>query len=490
MHPEPGDAGTYFYHSHVGFQAISASGPLIVNHCRKSVYRYDDDIVLQLGDYYNKTDANITAGLLANPFKWSGETNALLMNGKSGTASSDNATDASCLPHTISVDPGKTYRLRFIGSTAISLVTLGIEGHSNLTIIEVDGGDTQPFSTDHIQVASGQRFSVLLQTKTLAELQAANKSTFWIQYENRDRPANVSGYAVLSYNVPNTSPSTPVTLPQTPPLVLPQQINNWAESSLTPLDPSVNPFPPVSAVTRTVTITVQQLSNGTLQWEENGDVWQTQRVYTPYLVNIYENGQAAVPNYDAALANYGWDPATLAFPARLGEVLDIVWLNDNGPSGGWDIHPFHAHGGHYWDLGSGNGTYNATVNEEKFEAGYVPVKRDTTMLYRYAESGVPHTTAGWRAWRIKVQNPGAWMIHCHILAHMIMGKLFPSFDHVSFLLAWPNPIADRNAPLQVCKRSGSLATRPILSHRSPSLTSLGISPTVDRLTGMRRTFRL
>jgi FtsP/CotA-like multicopper oxidase with cupredoxin domain len=30
VRPDLDDAGTYFYHSHVGFQAISASGPLIV----------------------------------------------------------------------------------------------------------------------------------------------------------------------------------------------------------------------------------------------------------------------------------------------------------------------------------------------------------------------------------------------------------------------------------------------------------------------------
>jgi L-ascorbate oxidase len=293
--------------------------------------------------------------------------------------------------------PARTYRLRFIGSTTISLVTLGIEGHSDLMIIEADGLSTEAFSTDHIQVASAQRFSVLMHTKSLAELQEDNKTTYWIQYENRDRPANVSRYAILSYNMLGVPPSTAINLPRAPPLALPQQISDWVESSLTPLDPTIDPFPPLSTVTRTVTITVQQLSNGTLQWEENGDVWQTERVYTPYLVKIYQNGQAAVLRYDAALANDGWDPATLAFPAKLGEVLDIVWLNDNGLSGGWDIHPFHAHGGHYWDLGSGNGTYNATANEEKFQAGYVPVKRDTTMLYRYAASGVPHTTAGWRA---------------------------------------------------------------------------------------------
>jgi L-ascorbate oxidase len=82
----------------------------------------------------------------------------------------------------------------------------------------------------------------------------------------------------------------------------------------------------------------------------------------------------------------------------------------------------HAHGGHYWDLGSGNGPYNASENEKKLN-GYTPVRRDTTMLYRYATSGTLNTTAGWRAWRVKVDDTGIWMMHCHILQHMIMGKL-------------------------------------------------------------------
>jgi L-ascorbate oxidase len=141
----------------------------------------------------------------------------------------------------------------------------------------------------------------------------------------------------------------------------------------------------------------------------------------PYLVSIYESGQAAIPDYNAAIANGGWDPKTLAFSAKLGEVLEIIWQNDNGLSGCWDTHPFHAHGGHYWDIGSGNGTYDPVANEEKLK-GYTPVKRDTTFLYRYASSGVSQTTAGWRAWRLRVKYPGVWMMHCHIWQHMIMGE--------------------------------------------------------------------
>ena len=140
----------------------------------------------------------------------------------------------------------------------------------------------------------------------------------------------------------------------------------------------------------------------------------------PYLVGVYQNHSS--PNYELALKHQGYDPSTQTFPAQVGEVLDIVWENNNGPSGGWDFHPFHIHGEHAYDLGSGNGTYDAVANEKKF-ASFAPAKRDTTILYRYAESGVPHTTAGWRAWRIRVteDNIGTWMMHCHATAHSIMG---------------------------------------------------------------------
>lgn len=73
------------------------------------------------------------------------------------------------------------------------------------------------------------------------------------------------------------------------------------------------------------------------------------------------------------------------------------------------------------------------------------------MLYRYATSGVPETTAGWRAWRIRIteEDVGAWMMHCHVLQHMIMGK--------SSLLDLDS--ANVNTPWQVCKQSGCSATR-------------------------------
>lgn len=425
VHPDVGDAGTYFYHSHVGFQAISATGPLIVEECGPPPYHYDENIVLQIGDHYNKTDDQIEEGLLANPFKWSGETKALLINGHSGKASLSNASDVSCAPHVIKVKPDTTYRMRVVGGTAISLVTLGIEGHTNFTVIEADGAYSKPVTTDHIQIASGQRFSVLFKTKSAKEITNLNKTFFFVRYENRERPSNVSGYAILAYSIPEAI--LPRDLPSESPIKLPEKIFNWLEYTLQPYNASFRPFP--SKPTRTVIIQVNQVGNfvnstwkSTLEWAQNGLPWQETLPSSPYLVNIYKQGQAAIPNYEAAIANNGWDPATSVFPAKLGEILDIVWQNGNGPSGGFDIHPMHAHGAHIWDLGSGNGTYNAEENDKKFK-DFTPIKRDTTMLYRYSDKGVANTTAGWRAWRVQVDHVGLWMMHCHILQHMIMGMM-------------------------------------------------------------------
>jgi hypothetical protein len=82
----------------------------------------------------------------------------------------------------------------------------------------------------------------------------------------------------------------------------------------------------------------------------------------------------------------------------------------NGLDIGFDLHPWHIHGGHIYDLGSGPGSYNATANEEKLK-GYNPVIRDTTMLYKYTPGqyvgeNKNFTDQGWRAWRLHVQDPG------------------------------------------------------------------------------------
>ncbi|KAM0427435.1 hypothetical protein ACHAQK_012032 [Fusarium lateritium] len=434
IRPQRGDAGSYFYHSHVGFQSLTAHGALIVWDADEPEYEYDEDVSLLVGDNYAAEDETIEAGLLADPFKWSGEPQSITLQGNSGNKSFEDALDLSCTPHIIHVDPGKTYRLRFIGATALSLIKLGIENHDNFTVIEADGSYTKPAAIDHVQVSSGQRYSYLMKTKSKREVCEGEKSQFWVRYESRDRPQVITGYALLKYRC-DDGKALPKTLPSLSPIELSNKTYDYLEYTLEGLSEVNNrAFPRLSEVTRTVTIQINQILttgqyengtlNGTVAWAQNGLPWkesvQAEHNQVPYLIQVYETGKT--PNYTLALEHGGFDPETKAFPAKVGEVLDIVWENNNGPTGGWDFHPMHVHGYHVYDLGAGNGTYDAQKNEEHFK-DFTPVLRDTTNLYRYAVKGVPHHTAGWRAWRIRIteDNIGAWMMHCHVAQHQVMG---------------------------------------------------------------------
>jgi L-ascorbate oxidase len=152
-----GMGGTYFYHNHVGFHAVSAAGPLIVDDEDSPPYEYHHEKIIFLSDVFPNTDQAIETGLKSNPFVWSGETAMVLVNGKGGGVS--NGTSCKAPLSVIDVEPGKTYRLRFIGGTAISFTSIIIEGHDDLTIIEADGYVPSPVleahyinrTTDHIQ---------------------------------------------------------------------------------------------------------------------------------------------------------------------------------------------------------------------------------------------------------------------------------------------------------------------------------------------------
>jgi L-ascorbate oxidase len=420
----PGYAGTYFYYSHIGFQAVTAAGPLIIEEAGTPPYKYDDERIIAISDVFEKSDSDIENGLVGNPFQWSGETANILVNGQGQLQ--DSTPGLGCELASISVEPDKTYRFRFIGGTALSFVTLAFQDHDEMTLIEADGNYVRPVNISYLQIGSGQRFSVLFKTKRRSELDLVG-SQFFIQIETRDRPSLTRSYAILDYKLPTSKrfplPIAPrLTLPiGPPPLKLPSSTLGWLDFKLLSLYPD-SEFPLTSEVTRRVVIRTHQIiGNGSIMWAQDKSPWIESFPTEPYLVSLYKNDSIEFPSLDRAYANQGIDPVTRVFPAAIGEVIEIIIQNTGSDVGSVDVHPFHAHGAHYYDIGSGNGTYDPVKNEENIR-GLSLAKRDTTMLYKYTEKTTPGKDMGWRAWRLRVTEPGVWMIHCHILQHMVMGK--------------------------------------------------------------------
>ncbi|SLN63053.1 copper resistance system multicopper oxidase [Oceanibacterium hippocampi] len=184
-------SGTYWFHSHTGFQEPDgAYGAIVITPKKREPFRYDRDYVVQLtdahphsgdrilrnlkmsADYYNRKQRTLfdflddvaSKGLdrtLADRAAW-GEMRMMptdiedlqgftpLINGK---AVSQNWTGL--------FTPGERVRLRFINSSAMTYFDIRIPG-LKLTVVQADGNNVQPVTVDEFRIAVAETFDVIV----------------------------------------------------------------------------------------------------------------------------------------------------------------------------------------------------------------------------------------------------------------------------------------------------------------------------------------
>ena len=67
----------------------------------------------------------------------------------------------------LTVEPDKTYLLRFVSLAAFAQAYVWIDSH-DMEIVETDGIYIEPTKVGSVYLATGQRYSVLLRSKTAA----------------------------------------------------------------------------------------------------------------------------------------------------------------------------------------------------------------------------------------------------------------------------------------------------------------------------------
>ncbi|KAI5056286.1 hypothetical protein GOP47_0028104 [Adiantum capillus-veneris] len=139
-------AGTYFYHGHLGLQRSAGFyGSLIVEVAKgvQEPFQYDGELSIILNDWWHKSAIEQGLGLFSDPFRWVGEPQSLLMNGRgqyecslieggpAALAAGDrppcNASSEQCAPLVLRVQPGRIYRLRIASVTSLSYLNFQIE---------------------------------------------------------------------------------------------------------------------------------------------------------------------------------------------------------------------------------------------------------------------------------------------------------------------------------------------------------------------------
>nr|XP_043620922.1 L-ascorbate oxidase-like [Erigeron canadensis] len=421
-------AGTYFYHGHYGMQrSAGLYGLLIVDveEGKKEPFQYDGEFNLLLSDWWHKGTHEQEVDLSANPMRWIGEPQSLLINGRGQYNCSLAAAHSSsgglpgcrfrgnerCAPNILHVEPNKTYRLRVASTTALASLNLAIGNHK-MVMVEADGNYLQPVSVNDFDIYSGETYSVIFRTDQNPT------ENYWISVGVRGRePKTPQGLAILHYKS-TTASKLPKLAPPTTPLWNDYERSKSFSNKILAL--SGSPKPPTTYHRRIFLLNTQNRINGYTKWAINNVSLTLPS--TPYLGSIKHGFSEAFDQKSPPdTFHNGYDimrppvnPNTTfgngVYMLKFNNTIDVILQNANALNANVsEVHPWHLHGHDFWVLGYGEGKFSKK-DEKKLNLKNPPL-RNTAVIFPY----------GWTALRFVTDNPGVWAFHCHIEPHLHMG---------------------------------------------------------------------
>lgn len=359
--------GTTWYHSHFGLQAWEGVfGGILIN--GPATANYDEDLgVLFLNDWSHQTADELYASAETNgpPTLTTG-----LINGT-------NVFDDAGHRFNTSFTEGKSYRLRLVNGAIDTHFKFSIDNHT-MQVISNDLVPIIPYNTSVLDIAIGQRYDVIITAN-----QSSVADNFWMRAipqsacSSNDNLDDIRG--IVYYG---SSAGTPTTTGYS-------YVDNCADEDASNLVPYVSKT--VSSQTTTVgeAVTVSKNSNNLFKWFLNSTTmvvdWED-----PTLLQVYNN-----------VTTFNTSNAVISLPNANEWVYLVISTAIAVP------HPVHLHGFDFYVLAQGTGTYSdsVTLNTDN------PPRRDVAML----------PASGYLVLAFETDNPGAWLMHCHIGWHTSEG---------------------------------------------------------------------
>lgn len=427
-------AGTYFYHGHLGLQRSAGFyGSLIVDlpEGMKEPFEYDGELSLILNDWWHRSVYEQGVGLNSIPFKWVGEPQSLLMEGRGryncslvpgdetalgvGNSPICNASNEQCKPMVFRVEAGKTYRLRIASVTSLSSLNFVIEGHS-MRVVEADGNYVEEMDVTSLDIYSGETYSVLVKAK------AEGKGSFWVAAHVRGRPPKTPPALAILYYGDGEAVAPPTEPPKCPATWNDTDFSMQQARQIVARKGFGVPKPPISSDRQIVLLNTQNKINGAIKWAINNiSLVLPSTPLLPALKFNFKNVLDSTPppdSYPSHLYNIFRPPqnpsaiqSSRLYHFPLNSTIDFILQNANTltPNNS-EVHPWHIHGHDFWVLGYGSGAFDPTRDPQSFNLINPPL-RNTVALFPYS----------WTAIRFVADNPGVWLFHCHLESHFHMG---------------------------------------------------------------------
>lgn len=386
--------GTSWYHSHFSAQyGNGLFGGLIINGPASAPYDIDLGI-FPVGDYYYDTADNLVEYTANNAPPASDN---VLFNGTNINPKGSGGAYAN-----VTLTPGKTHRLRLLNPSVENHFALSLAGHS-FTIIAADLVPMQPQNVTQLFMAPGQRYDVLITADQDVDnywFNATFSSDNACGTSKNGAPAAIFHYAGADGGLP-TSPGAAITLATCTDLIDLEPVLARTVDVSNFLEYASNTIP--------ISLDINTTSTQLFNWKVNGSQARTNwnRPVDQYLME----GNTDYPVTDNIVQVPSSD-----------EPQWVYWLIENDPNFAIP-HPIHLHGHDFVVLARSDpsvaspASFDATVNTLN---GNNPTRRDVVML----------PSLGWLVIAFQTDNPGAWLMHCHIAWHVSGGFALTFLENV------------------------------------------------------------
>ncbi|XP_048504124.1 laccase-3 [Beta vulgaris subsp. vulgaris] len=418
--------GTLWWHAHSKWLRATVYGALIIYPKPGSSYPFPKparEFPLILGEWWNRDpmqvlrQATIT-GAAPNV------SDAYTINSQPGDLYGCSNKDTTIFP----VAAGETILLRIINAALNQQLFFAIANHQ-MTVVEADAAYNKPFTTNVIMIAPGQTTNVLVtanQPQGRYYMAAtAYASAPGVAFDN------TTTTAILEYNSCKSkkgSPMKPI-LPQLPAWNDTNTANSFTaqfrgiSTGKVPLEIDENLFftinlgvincarPSFRCQGPNNTRFTASMNNVSFVFPKKNSILQALYQNTP---GVFTTDFPPVPpvqfDYTGNVSQQLWTPVrgTKLYKLKFGSHVQIILQNTNISA--IEDHPMHLHGYHFFVVGSGKGNFDPKRDPANFNLVDPPVRNT-----------VGTTPGGWVAIRFVADNPGVWLMHCHLDVHIGWG---------------------------------------------------------------------
>ncbi|KAL1839341.1 hypothetical protein VTJ49DRAFT_1637 [Mycothermus thermophilus] len=384
--------GTYWYHSHAPGQYPDGLRGPIVFHDPNDPYsgQYDEDYILAVSDWYHSESLPLVQEMLQP----------------------ENTDFLPPIPDNIT---NKTYRIRWINYAAFAAAMLHFDSHT-MSVIMIDGQYVKRQDAYQLRLSPAQRYDFLLTGSTndsgnYPYLMSLDLNRDWTNTTEEQRwDLNYTGYLVMDKSQPLSDQDV---------------VDLWQprdEVDFEPYDDEgiLDPYDQMIML------------NFTFCFDEND-------YPRACFNNLTYVGQLVPTLYSAATT--GTDNSN---PVVYGQVNPLIVNNsaivqiviNNFDT---SAHPFHLHGHHF-----------QVVYRAPSEAGVWPGRDENYTSVPPRRDTVTVQPNSYVVLRFKANNPGVWLLHCHIEWHVEMGLTATIIEAPDVLRGMTFP----DDHIAVCNKSG------------------------------------